>query len=118
MSSLEWVYLTNAAIWSANSVDNAAWAVRCKEDGLFYLIDNNRLPYNAAPFKTLRRAKAWCEEREAELIEAQPARRLVKLYRSRTTDDVDAWEADRFVNEDCWKCVGSAWVIEGEFTDD
>ena len=118
MSSLIWRHLADTAIWSANSVDNAAWAVRCKEDGLFYLIDNNRLPYNAAPFCMLQSAQAWCEEREDELIEAQPARRLVKLYRSRTTGDVELWDADRFVNENGWKCIGSVWITEGEFADD
>ena len=117
MSSLKWAW-SLCACWYAASVTGDIWRIKITETGMFYLVDNNRLPYNAAPFKTLRRAKAWCEEREDELIEAQPARRLVKLYRSRTTDDVDAWEADRFVNEDCWKCVGSAWVTEGEFADD
>ena len=121
MNSLEWAYLTSARIWSANSVDNATWEIRCKEDGLFYLIDNNRLPYNAAPFETLRGAQAWCEEREDELIEAQPVRRLAKLYHN--TIDGKYWVFDSLavvplLFPATWKEVGSIWVTEGEQADE
>lgn len=86
---------------------------------MFCPIDsNNCLSRNAAPFETLQGAKAWCEAREVELIAQQPVSRLVKLYRSRTTGDVELWDADRFVNEECWYVIGSAWITEGEFTDD
>ena len=120
MSSLKWRHLADTRIWSAGSVDNANWAIRCKEDGLFYLIDNNRLPYNAAPFETLRGAQAWCEEREVELIAEQPKRRLAKLYERKECGDHWVFDSESVLplTSPIWQEVGSAWITEGEFADD
>lgn len=90
---------------------------------MFHLVDNNRLPYNAAPFHRLRSAKAWCEEREAELIAEQPKRRLAKLYERTEGDGYEkhwVYDSESSVppSSSVWKCVGSAWVTEGEFADD
>ena len=120
MNSLTWRHLAKARIWSAYSVDGGAWEIRCKEDGLFYLVDNNRLPYNATPFDTLRGAKAWCEEREVELIAEQPKRRLAKLYRRIEDGQYWVYGSEAYIpsSSPIWKCVGSAWITEGEFADD
>ena len=120
MSSLEWTYGTNNAIWRAKSVEGSIWQIRCNDIGMFCLIDTTRLPYSATPFETLRSAQAWCEEREAELIEERPARRLAKLYERKECAQYWVYDSESRVppSSPIWKEVGSAWITEGEFTDD
>ena len=117
MSSLKWDW-TGATCWHAQSVTGDVWRIKVDEAGMFHLVDNNRLPYNAAAFHRLRSAKSWCEEREVELIAAQPKRRLAKLYRSTLTGTLEIWDTDDTGLVDGWECIGSAWITKGEFADD
>ena len=98
--------------WHADSCSGETWDIQISAKGYFYVANH------PDTFQCLEAAKQWCEERETELIAAQPKRRLAKLYRNRATGTYYADLAEDGCRTGPWDCLGSAWITEGEFADE